>query len=248
MVSLVGFLIALGVGLTGVGAGAVTAPVLILFFGLSPAASVGTSLAFAAVIKLAVAPIYLLRRQVNLGILLKLCIGGIPGVVAGVYIVSELNAKRHEKTLLILVGLTVAALALYSLWRSVRKNAPPVGKDRSNWLPAIAAGIGAEVGISSAGAGALGSLALLNLTTLTPAQVVGTDMLFGLALALIGGGFHVTAGHYDSAILVKLLIGGIAGAIVGANLVAVLPPRPLRIGLAVCLSFLGVQLLLKGMF
>ena len=79
-------------------------------------------------------------------------------------------------------------------------------------------------------------------------MVVGTDMLFGLALALIGGGFHVSAGHYDSAILVKLLIGGIAGAIVGANLVAVLPPRPLRIGLAVCLSFLGVQLLLKGMF
>jgi hypothetical protein len=248
MVSLVGFLIALGVGLTGVGAGAVTAPVLILFFGIAPAESVGTSLAFAAVIKLAVAPVYLVRRQVHLKILLRLVLGGIPGVLAGVYIVSELNAKRHESTLLVLVGLTVAALALYSLWRSVRKNVPPVGKDRSHWLPWIAAGIGAEVGISSAGAGALGSLALLNLTTLTPAQVVGTDMLFGLALALIGGGFHVSAGHYDSGILTKLLIGGVAGAIVGANLVAFLPPKPLRIGLAICLSCLGVQLLLKGMF
>jgi uncharacterized protein len=248
MVSIVGFLIALGVGLTGVGAGAVTAPVLILFFGMAPAESVGTSLAFAAVIKLAVAPVYLLRGQVRVNSLLKLCLGGIPGVLAGVYIVSELNAKRHESTLLVLVGMTVATLALYSLWRALQKNVAPVGKDRSKWLPWIAAGIGAEVGISSAGAGALGSLALLNLTTLSPSEVVGTDMLFGLAVAVIGGGFHVSAGHYDSAILIKLLIGGVAGVIVGANLVSVLPARALRIGLAICLSCLGLQLLYRGMF
>jgi uncharacterized protein len=248
MIFLVGFLIALGVGLTGVGAGAVTAPVLILFFGIAPAESVGTSLVFAAVIKLAVAPIYLFRRQVHLKVLLRLCIGGIPGVLAGVLIVSELNAKRYENTLLVLVGATVAALALYSLWRSFRKNAPPVGKDRSRWLPWIAAGIGVEVGFSSAGAGALGSLALLNLTTLTPAQVVGTDMLFGLVVALIGGGFHVSAGHYDSGILGKLLIGGLSGAMAGATLSAMLPARPLRIGLSFCLAFLGMQLCWRGMF
>jgi uncharacterized protein len=248
MTFLVGFLIALGVGLTGVGAGAVTAPVLILFFGIAPAESVGTALVFAAVIKLAVAPIYLVRRQVHLKILLRLCIGGIPGVLAGVLIVCELNAKRYENTLLVLVGATVAALALYSLWRSVRKNAPPVGRDRSGWLPWIAAGIGVEVGFSSAGAGALGSLALLNLTTLSPAQVVGTDMLFGLVVALIGGGLHVSSGHYDSGIVGKLLIGGLTGAIAGANLSAILPAKPLRIALSFCLSCLGVQLCWRGIF
>jgi len=245
---LVGFLIALGVGLTGVGAGAVTAPVLILFFGIAPAESVGTALVFAAVIKLAVAPIYLVRRQVDKRILLKLCMGGIPGVIGGVVIVSELNAKRHESTLLVLVGATIAALAIYSLWRSLRKNIPPVLKDRSEWLPWVAAGIGVEVGFSSAGAGALGSLALLNLTKLSPAQVVGTDMLFGLVVALIGGGFHVSAGHYDSGILVKLLVGGIAGAIAGANLSAMVPARPLRIALSICLSALGIQLCYRGLF
>ena len=248
MIFLVGFLIAFGVGLTGVGAGAVTAPVLILFFGIAPAESVGTALVFAAVIKLAVAPIYLLRRQVHLKILLRLCVGGIPGVLAGVLIVSELDAKRYENILLVLVGATVAAMALYSLWRSVRKNAPPIGTDRSAWLPWIAAGIGVEVGFSSAGAGALGSLALLNLTTLTPAQVVGTDMLFGLVVALIGGGFHVSAGHYDSGVLGRLLIGGLAGVIAGANLSAILPARPLRIALSICLACLDIQLCWRGMF
>jgi uncharacterized membrane protein YfcA len=248
MTLLVGFLIALGVGLTGVGAGAVTAPVLILFFGSAPAESVGTALVFAAVIKLAVAPMYLLRRQVHLKILLKLCIGGIPGVIGGVFLVSALNAKRYENTLLLLVGVTVATLALYTLFHSVRKDMPLEGRDRSQWLPGIAAGIGAEVGVSSAGAGALGSLALLHLTTLSPAKVVGTDMLFGLVVSVIGGGFHVSAGHYDSNVLGKLLIGGVVGVFVGANLSAILPARPLRIALSLCLSALGIQLCWKGIF
>ena len=49
---LVGFLIAAGVGLTGVGAGSLLAPVLMLFFKVPPAEAVGTALAFSAVIKL----------------------------------------------------------------------------------------------------------------------------------------------------------------------------------------------------
>ena len=77
----VGFLIATAVGLTGVGAGSITAPILILFFHFKPAIAVGTALTFAAVIKLSVLPIYLRRQQVNFRILLLLCSGGIPGVI-----------------------------------------------------------------------------------------------------------------------------------------------------------------------
>src|SRR5262249_41369015 len=80
MAYLVGFLIALAVGLTGVGAGSITAPVLILFFAISPAESVGTALIFAAVIKLVVAPIYLLRKQVSPRVMVMLCLGVLPGV------------------------------------------------------------------------------------------------------------------------------------------------------------------------
>jgi uncharacterized protein len=244
---LVGFLIALAVGLTGVGAGSITAPVLILFFHLVPADAVGTALAFAAVIKLAVAPMYFYRKQVHARTLMLLCAGGLPGVLGGVFLVSALNAKRYEKTLLLLVGATVAMMALFTLYRSFGQNGKPRHRDRSHWLPWIATAIGAEVGFSSAGAGALGSLALLNLTLLTPAQVVGTDMLFGLVVSVVGGGFHVTAGHYSSTLLIQLLIGGVVGALVGANLSSRLPARPLRIGLAICLAALGVQLCLRSL-
>ena len=50
--------------------------------------------------------------------------------------------------------------------------------------------VGAEVGFSSAGAGALGSAALLSLTPLAPAQIVGTDIAFGFLVSLIGSGAH----------------------------------------------------------
>lgn len=247
MTLIVGFLIAFVVGLTGVGAGAITAPVLILFFGLPAAVSVGTALTFAAVIKFAVAPMYFLRRQVNLKILGLLCLGGIPGVLGGSIIVTLLDTKRYEGTMLILVGSTVALMASYSLYRTVRQNVTAGTRDRLKWLPGIALGIGVEVGFSAAGAGALGSLALLNLTKLVPAQVVGTDMLFGLVVSVIGGGIHFFEGHYDATLLPKLLIGGVVGALAGANLSAMLPARPLRITLSILLITLGVQLCLRGL-
>jgi uncharacterized protein len=243
---LLGFAIAAAVGLTGVGAGTITAPALILFFHLTAANSVGTALTFAAVIKLAVLPVYLRRKQVGLRTLLLLCAGGIPGVLGGVYLLNLLNARKHESALFLVLGATILIMSLFNLYRAVRDFSRNTAQDRSRWLPPIAALIGAEVGFSSAGAGALGSLALLNLTTLTPAQVVGTDMVFGLIVSLIGGGFHFFAGHYDFAILSKLIIGGIAGALAGANLSSVLPARPLRMALSVWLASVGAQLFWKA--
>ena len=246
MIFLIGFVVALAVGLTGVGAGSITAPVLILLFGCTPTEAVGTSLVYAAVIKLAVAPIYFWRKQVNLRVLALLSLGGVPGVLAGVILIGALDTERYQHLLLLLIGATVAILALFSLYRAVPKHGPTVGRDRPRWLPWIAAAIGTEVGFSSAGTGALGSLVLLHLTSLEPAEVVGTSILFGLILSLIGGAFHLSAGHYNGAILWQLLAGGLAGVFAGANLSAVLPARPLRIALSACLSGLGLQLCWKA--
>lgn len=244
---LLGFLIATAVGLTGVGAGSITAPVLILFFHLSPANAVGTALSFAAVIKFAVLPIYITRKQVDYRILKLLCLGGIPGVLLGVYLIGTLNAKSYENVIFLLIGFTILTVSAGNLYRLLWKRIEGSRGDRSRWLPPLAAMIGSEVGFSSAGAGALGSLVLLNLTELTAARVVGTDMVFGLVLSLIGGGLHLFAGHYDSSILAKLLIGGVAGAFAGANLSAILPQRPLRVALSMWLVMLGAQLCWKAL-
>lgn len=247
MAIVLGFLIATAVGLTGVGAGSMTAPILILFFHLSPAAAVGTALVFAAAIKLAALPVYIGRRQVHYGTLGLLCSGGIPGVIVGVYVLSHLNTREHERGIFLLLGLTILTVSLVSLYKCIRNRLTAAGGDRSRWLPPIAVLIGGEVGFSSAGAGALGAVALLNLTKLRPAQVVGTDMVFGLVISVLGGGLHFSAGHYDSSLLGGLIVGGLFGVLSGATLSSVLPHRPLRLALCVWLMSLGAQLCWKSL-
>jgi uncharacterized membrane protein YfcA len=137
----------------------------------------------------------------------------------------------------------MAGANLYRLWLHPARDA---SRDWSRWLPAIALPIGAEVGFSSAGAGAVGSLALLWLTPLSAARVVGTDLFFGLCLSLIGGGVQVSAGNYDLAILTQLVIGGVFGAFAGTYLAAITPQRAFRIVLSVWLITLGIQLCWTG--
>jgi uncharacterized protein len=244
---ILGFLIAVAIGVTGVGAGIITAPVLILFFHVPPVFAVGTALAFGVAVKLLVVPMQLARKQVDFRVLGYMLAGGIPGVIIGSLILSRLNASGRQGILSAALGSTIVIIAAFNLYRVfLRPNHKPA-RDYSRWLPLITLPIGAEVGFSSAGAGALGSLALLIITPLTAAQVVGTDLFFGLCVSLVGSGFQLTAGNYAGAILTKLIIGGAAGAFVGTYLAAIAPQRALRVALSLWLISLGIQLCWSGL-
>ena len=247
MEALIGFLIAVTIGLTGVGGGVITAPVLILFLGLPAPVAVGTALLYVTIVKTAAAPLYLLRKQVDFKILVLLLAGGIPGVVAGSILLKRVHASHLSGLVLTLVGLTVLVSAAVNLLQlASRREAAPAG-DRRRLLPVLSAGIGIEVGFSSAGAGALGTVMLMNLTRLAPAEVVGTDLLYGFGLSAVGGGFQFLTGSYNPALLMKLSIGGVAGALVGAQLAGIFPRRVARAALSLWLAGMGVQLCWKGL-
>ncbi len=233
-----GFIIAVAITLTGVGAGSLTTPLLILLLGLPPKECVGTALIFGAVVKLVAAPVYWLRGKVSVRALGYLLAGGLPGVLAGSFL---LHGVRMNWVLPI-VGFTIMLVALLNLFRFRAK----VRHDRPKWLGLISLPIGAEVGFSSAGSGALGALALMSLTKLDAAEVVGTDLCFGLALSLVGGGIHAALGTLNMAVLIKLSIGGVAGAIVGTMLASRMPSQQLRFALSLVLVVLGAQLCWKG--
>jgi uncharacterized membrane protein YfcA len=241
-----GFLIAVAIGITGVGAGIITAPVLILFFHMPPVRAVGTALAFGVAVKLLVVPVQLYRKQVNFSVLGYMLAGGLPGVVIGSAILSRLNTPGRQGILFAALGSTIvlmAAVNLYRLWLRPKHQSV---RDGSRWLPLITLPIGAEVGFSSAGAGALGSLVLLAITPLTAAQVVGTDLFFGLCVSLVGSGFQLSAGNYDALILTRLVIGGLLGAFAGTYLASVAPQRIFRVALSLWLISLGIQLCWSG--
>jgi uncharacterized membrane protein YfcA len=245
---LIGFLIALMIGLTGVGGGTLTVPVLILFRGVPAAAAVGTALAFSALVKVPACLVYLRRVGIDRRVLRYMLLGGLPGVVLGSLLLDRLEGAGLRSVVLTVVGLTIAATAGFNLTRVlVAAGGDEAGRsDRARVLPWATFPIGFEVGFSSAGAGALGTLVLMHFTALAPAQIVGTDLLFGLTLSAVGGALHAGLGTVSSTLLLKLLAGGLPGAFVGARLATVLPPRPLRAVLLLWLVYLGGELLLRG--
>jgi uncharacterized protein len=244
---LLGFFIALMIGLTGVGGGTLTVPILVLFMSRSPAVAVGTALVFSALVKIPACVVYLRARQVSLRTFRYLVLGGVPGVVLGSLILGRLEGAGLKSVVLAVVGLTIATTAAFNLLRlrSGHESGGP-RHDRVERLPWVAFPIGCEVGFSSAGAGALGTLALLSLTTLPAASVVGTDLMFGLTVSAVGGGLHVGLGAWDRALLLRMILGGVPGGLLGARLATVLPPRPLRAVLLVWLVYLGGELLYRG--
>jgi hypothetical protein len=243
-----GFLIALMIGLTGVGGGTLTVPVLILFLGVPTAAAVGTALVFSALVKIPACLVYLRGDSVDFRVLRLMLLGGLPGVVAGSLLLDRLEDNGLRPLVLTVVGTTIAATAAFNLTRLIARAAPSEAArtDRAHRLPWLTLPIGLEVGFSSAGAGALGTLVLLHFTTLLPAPVIGTDLVFGLSLSAVGGGLHLGLGAWNRALLLKLVLGGVPGALLGARLATVLPPRPLRVVLLIWLVYLGGELLLRG--
>jgi len=247
MESLLGFAIAFIVGIAGMGGGPLAAPLLMLALGVPLVTAVGTSLLFVAVTKLAATSIYWSRGQIEGKALRQLLMGGIPGVLVGTYAIQHAAAsERLRPVVLTLIGLVVAAMALFTLWRVIRP-VHVVRQERRGWLKWVAIPIGMEVGFSSAGAGALTGLTLLHCTNIGPAAVVGTDLVFGLVIALVGGGIHVAGGTVDTALLLKLSAGGVPGALIGAWVAGRIPARAVRAALAGVMVFLGQQLLWKGL-
>ena len=113
-------------------------------------------------------------------------------------------------------------------------------------LSILSVPIGLEVGFSSAGAGALGSVLLFNFTTLPPVSVIGTDLLFGLVISAAGGGVHAISGACDWPVIGAMVPAGIVGTVVGARLARSIPSRYLKIGVLAWAGLLGLMLLRRG--
>jgi hypothetical protein len=67
-------------------------------------------------------------------------------------------------------------------------------------------------------------------------------LCFGLAPSLVGGGIHAALGSFKGAVITKLLIGGIPGAITGSMLALRVPSAKLRYALSTVMVAPGAQI------
>ncbi len=250
MLVLTGFLIALSIGLTGVGGGSLTVPALILIFKLPPVEAVATALLYSAVVKTPAAAVYAVRGKVHWPTLKVMLQCGITGLFFGLLL---LRGLQHRKGLVLTaVGVIILLSTLLSLYRNFfRSRIAEVSPKIPALFELTALVIGMSVGFSSSGAGSLGMAALLTLTPLAAHEAVGTDLVFGLVLSLLGGLVNLGVGRLtgsvmDPSLFVQLAAGGIAGGIAGSLLAAVIPKQPVRIGVQLMLIANGAQLVYQG--
>src|SRR6202050_4825755 len=241
---LIGFLIALAVGLTGIGGGSFTVPALVLIVGLPAGASVGTAFVFAGVLRLIAGPFYLAGRHIHWRYLWLLSLGAVPGLAIGTYVLRLLSTNASSPTVIILLGLLLTGSSSVTFIPRVQNQG--FARKNSSWLPWLALPIGVEAGFSSAGAGALGTVLLLNYSEMSPPEVVGTDILFGLVLAVIGSLFQWKFGAIDSHVLLQILAGGVPGVLIGCLLAKHVPARKLKFVIAGIAIFAGLQLVWSG--
>jgi uncharacterized protein len=249
-----GFLIGFLIGITGVGAGSLTTPMLI-GFGFPPAIAVGTDLLFASITKASAALRHHRLGNVNWPILGWLAAGSLPGatiVVSWIYFShadTHLMAAAIKKVLAVALIFSSIAIALMPLLRR-KQPSEDAGAEQSppRKLPTFLFGLclGAMVALTSVGAGAVGVAVLTGLYPMLLARrIVGTDIVHAVPLTLVSGLGHAGMGNLDVTLLCALLAGSVPGILIGSRLTGLIPDWLLRIVLSITLLYAAYLLMNK---
>lgn len=249
-----GFGVGALVGLTGVGGGSLMTPLLVLIFGYAPAAAVGTDLWFAAITKMAGGTLHHSRRTVDWEVLRRLWLGSLPAAILTL-IWLQASGIGHVQNGLILKALggvlllTAVAMFLkkktHAIGLRLRNTAPEKFKRAQPPLTVLAGAIlGVLVTLTSVGAGALGTVMLVYLYPwrLTPARLVGTDIVHAIPLTIVAGTGHALMGNVDLALLGSLLLGSVPGVLIGSHYSTRAPEGFVRPVIACVLVLVGLKL------
>lgn len=246
---LVGFIVGACTAYSGVGAGAITTPLLI-FLGVGTNKAIGSDLLFALGTRLVAMLTHVQKKTVQYSVLWRLSLGGLPGAIIGVVFSAYLHKYLDTKQLEQVLKLAVAAALLVSAGGIIfnRKLAPD-RTDSANGPPTLRLAfigffVGVTVSVTSIGAGSL-TLPLLLLVAPVVAlrRLVGTDLAFAVVVlvpSLIG---HWSLGDVNPMIAGSLLLGSIPGVFVGSQFVTRLPERYFRGALAGVLVVVALALL-----
>jgi hypothetical protein len=113
------------------------------------------------------------------------------------------------------------------------------------WTILLGVMLGVLVSVTSVGAGALGTTALLILYPRLPvARIAASDIAHAVPLTLIAGLGHWLMGSVDLNLMIALLAGSIPGIIVGSLLSCRLSDTVLRPVLALTLLIVSARMLI----
>lgn len=253
-----GLLVGVVVGITGVGGGSLMTPLLVMIFGVAPQTAIGTDLLFAGLTKIVGTAVHHTAGSVDWRIVRRLACGSLPAAALTLVWKNGSGAGGiSDGTLIgaVAIALLITALGmlfkdrLHSFGRHLRVDEPDRFKAVQRPLTVLTGAVlGILVTLTSIGAGALGTVALVYLypLRLTPTKLVGTDLAHAIPLALLAGLGHLWLGNVDYALLANLLLGSVPGVILGAKIGHRLPAVAVQRGIAIVLGAVAIKLLWPG--
>ncbi len=269
----VGALVGLTVGLTGVGSGSLLTPLLLLL-GVRPVDAVGASLLNSILMKGVGTAQHERQGTVSRHLLLPLLAGAIPGAAVASLAVVYASIRAPAATDLFLrVAIGIAlALAAATLLRQilVERRFGRVGDARPVPAPAATAfttgpepeiprrlqiatagfGLltGVTVALTSIGSGSflMPFLVLVFASRVGLHRLVGTDVALGAVVGSIAGFVYLASGVVQVGPLVWLLAGSVPGVLVGSRVTFRLDLNGARAAISSVTLLVGIVLIYGG--
>lgn len=246
---LVGFVVGVLIGLSGVGGGVLLLPVLIFGLRIPPLVAVGSDALFNFFTKIPAGLLHLKKGTVRGKVVVALACGSVPGSIAGVKLlmyIRHLYGDGVNNFIKTVVGILLILIPLLLLFqRQIEERVaqrPPTMKNFAG-IAAIGLVAGFLVGMTSVGSGSIIMMLLLLFYSFPPKVNVGTDIVHAVILTGVTGLLHFRLGNVDSGLVLSLLIGSIPGGLVGSHLATRVPMLWLRRILCTLLLLTGARML-----
>jgi uncharacterized protein len=253
LITLLGFITGILIGLTGTGGGVLLTPLLMLFTPFPAVVIIGTDIVNGAVTKLVGVLEHRKLGHVKWNLARFLIAGSVPGTMAGIILIgflkNHLVAGELDQFLRIFLGITLLGVSLLlpfvrgGLLRLPGRMGDSGSRVERLKLAAAGGAVGFLVAITSIGSGSLLMVFLMLLVPLPFAELVGTDILFGLVTMSVAGALHLEMGHFSFPLFLKLIVGALPGVVIGSRLTRSIPERYSRWLFTVLYFLLGARLL-----
>ncbi|MBV9573459.1 MAG: sulfite exporter TauE/SafE family protein [Acidobacteriales bacterium] len=252
--------------LTGLGGGVVLVPLLTLFFKVDIRYAIGASLVSVIATSSGAAAAYVKEGFSNIRIGMFLEIATTFGALLGAFLATRISGS--------LIGVIFGAVLLYSAYLSARTRPPWAGNDPPDALatrlrlngsfptargersynvyhvPAgfsLMFGAGTLSGLLGIGSGAVKVLAM-DQAMKVPFKVSTTTSNFMIGVtAAASAGIYLNRGYIDPSLAMPVMLGVLAGSILGARILVQTETKWLRLVFSVVIVLLGLQMIFQGL-
>lgn len=251
--------------LTGLGGGIVIVPLLTLVFHVNLRYAIGAALVSVIATSSGAAAAYVREGYTNIRVAMLLEIATVVGALLGAYAAAFIAPRA--------LAVVFALVLLYSAYRSIRPPAdragiaaphplaarlrlngtwPAPGGEQSYTVQHVPAGFaimtvaGAISGLLGIGSGALKVVALDQAMRLPFKVSTATSNFMIGVTAAASAGIYLRRGYVDPGLALPVMLGVLAGALVGARLMAVAPTRHLRTLFTGVIVVLAIEMLVRA--